>query len=104
MNVDFSIPDNGYYLLAAGIVAAFAGLTLLILARIKVAQGLRPLLAIPAVAAGAAAIVVEVSAYNHIGKLIPTFTGDLAIGYGLYVGIAGGIAAILGGLAALMRK
>ncbi len=100
MNIDFSIPDNGYYLLAAGIVAALAGLALLL----KLAPQARPLLEILAVAAGVAVIVVEVSAYNHVGKIIPTRTGDLAIGYGIYVGIAGGVAAILGGLAALARK
>ena len=104
MTLDFNVVDNGYYLLAGGIVAAVAGLALLL----KLAPKMAPLLAILAIAGGAAVIVVEIAAYDHVGRLIPTYgyglSSGLAIGYGLYVGIGGGVVAVLGGLAALMRK
>ena len=104
MTLDFNVVDNGYYLLAGGIVAAVAGLALLL----KLAPKMAPLLAILAIAGGAAAIGVEIAAYDHVGRLIPTygygFSSGLAIGYGIYVGIGGGVVAVLGGLAALLRK
>ena len=101
MTLDFNVVDNGYYLLVGGIVAAVAGLALLL----KLAPKMAPLLAILAIAGGATVIGVEIAAYNHIGRLIPTyFNGGLSVGYGLYVGIGGGVAAVLGGLAALLRK
>jgi hypothetical protein len=101
---DFGDIANGYYLLGGGIVAAVAGLALLL----KLAPKMGPLLAILAIAGGALAIGVEIAAYNHVNTMLGTygygFSGGLAIGYGLYVGIGGGAAAILGGLAALLRK
>jgi hypothetical protein len=104
MTVDYNVADNGYYLLAGGIVAAVAGLALLL----KLAPKMAPLLAILAIAGGATVIGVEIAAYNHVGRLIPTYgyglNGGLSVGYGLYVGIGGGVAAVLGGLAALLRK
>lgn len=100
MTLDFTVVDNGYYLLAGGIVAAVAGLALLL----KLAPKMAPLLAILAIAGGAAVIGVEIAAYDHVGREILTRSGGLAIGYGLYVGIGGGVVAVLGGLAALLRK
>jgi hypothetical protein len=101
---DFSDLANGYYLLAGGVVAAVAGLALLL----KLAPKIAPLLAILAIAGGGLAIGVEISAYNRINPLLSTygygFSGGLTIGYGLYVGIAGGVVAVLGGLAALVRR
>jgi len=101
---DFGDLANGYYLLAGGIVAAVAGLALLI----RLAPNMAPLLAILAIAGGGLAIGVEIAAYNRINPMLSTygysFSGGLTIGYGLYVGIGGGVVAVLGGLAALMRK
>jgi hypothetical protein len=90
---------NGDYLLAAGIIAAVVGLVLLL----KLAPRLSPLLAILVIAAGALVIGVEISTYNNVSELIksdPTYS----IGNGLYVGIGGGVVAVLGGLAALLHK
>jgi hypothetical protein len=98
---DFGILANGYYLLGGGIVAAVAGLALLL----KLAPNMGPLLAILAIAGGGLAIGVEIDAYNKISPQInTTFSSGLAIGYGVYVGIGGGVVAVLGGLAALLRK
>jgi hypothetical protein len=101
---DFGDLANGYYLLGGGIVAAVAGLALLL----KLAPNMATLLAILAIAGGGLAIGVEIAAYNHLNPMLSTygygFSGGLTIGYGLYVGIGGGVAAVLGGLAALLRK
>jgi hypothetical protein len=101
---DFGDLANGYYLLGGGIVAAVAGLALLL----KLAPKMAPLLAILAIAGGGLAIGVEIAAYNYVNPMLSSygssFSGGLAIGYGLYVGIGGGVAAVLGGLAALLRK
>jgi hypothetical protein len=101
---DFSDLANGYYLLAGGVIAALAGLALLL----RLAPRMAPLLAILAIAGGGLAIGVEISAYNRINPLLLTygygFSGGLTLGYGLYVGIGGGAAAVLGGLVALVRR
>jgi len=101
---DFGDLANGYYLLGGGIVAAVAGLPPLL----SLAPYLAPLLAILAIGGGGLAIGVEIAAYNHLNPMLSTYSyglsGGLAIGYGLYVGIGGGVAAVLGGLAALLRK
>jgi len=86
-------------LLAAGIVAAVVGLVVLI----KLVPMLRPLLALVAIAAGVLVIGVEISAYNKVTETIKSYP-TYSIGYGLYAGIGGGVAAVLGGLAALFRK
>jgi hypothetical protein len=94
----------GYYLLAGGIIAAAAGLLLLM----KLAPSLRSLLALSAIVGGALVIGVEIAAFNRINPLLSTygygFADGLSLGYGLYVGVAGGVAAVLGGLATLTRK
>ena len=90
---------NGDYLLAGGIVAAVMGLILLV----RLAPRLGPLFAILVIAAGALVIGVEISTYNKVAEVVksdPTYS----IGNGLYVGISGGVVAVLGGLAALLRK
>jgi hypothetical protein len=101
---DFGVLANGYYLLGGGIVAAVAGLALLL----KLAPNMGPLLAILAIAGGGLAIGVEIDVYNKISPMLNDygygFSSGLAIGYGLYVGIGGGVVAVLGGLAALLRK
>jgi hypothetical protein len=90
---------NVDYLLAAGIVAVVIGLVVLI----RLAPILRPLLALVVIAAGVLVIGVEISAYNKITETIKVYP-TYSIGYGLYAGIGGGVAAVLGGLAALFRK
>jgi hypothetical protein len=101
---NFGVLANGYYLLGGGIVAAVAGLALLL----KLVPKLGSLLAILAIVGGGLAIGVEIDAYNYVNPMISSygygFSGGLAIGYGLYVGIGGGVVAVLGGLAALLRK
>jgi len=90
---------NGDYLLAGGIVAAVLGLILLV----RLAPRLGPLFAILVIAAGALVIGVEISTYNMVTELIKSDPTD-SIGNGLYVGIGGGVVAVLGGLAALLHK
>jgi hypothetical protein len=90
---------NGYYLLGAGIAAAVLGLLLLL----KLVPKLRPLVAVVAIAAGVLVIGIEISTYNKVTDVINT-NPSWSIGYGIYVGVGGGVAAMLGGLAALLRR
>jgi hypothetical protein len=94
---------NGYYLIAAGAVAAACGL-LLLLGLVKM-PGARMLLSLGAIAGGAVVLAVEYSAYNHVNNLINGF-GSVAVsmGYGLYVGAAGGAVAAIGGVLGLVSK
>jgi len=96
---------NGYYLIAAGAVAAACGL-LLLLGLAKTASA-RMLLSLGAIGGGVVVAAVEWTAYGHINPLVTTnATGPYAVslGYGLYVGAAGGVAAAVGGLLGLVSK
>jgi len=98
-NIHQQVTAPATLLLAGGIVAAVLGLILLV----RLAPRLGPLFAILVIAAGALLIGVEISTYNKVSELIksdPTYS----IGNGLYVGIGGGVVAVLGGLAALLHK
>jgi hypothetical protein len=79
-----------------------AGLALLL----KLMPALRPVLALLAIAAGAAVLGIEYRAYAHATDSI-NYMGSgsgITIGMGLYVGAGGGIAAILGGALGLLGK
>jgi hypothetical protein len=94
---------NGYYLIAAGAVAAACGLVLL-LGLVKTASS-RMLVSLGAVAGGAVVVAVEFVAYNHVNDLVTALgSSSVSIGMGLYVGAAGGVAAAVGGLLGLTSK
>jgi len=96
---------NGYYLIAAGAVAAACGLLLLLgLAR---TAGARTLLSLGAIAGGAAVLAVEFIAMDDVNKVVTqgqAFGYGVSIGMGLYLGAAGGVAAAVGGVLGLTSK
>jgi hypothetical protein len=92
---------NGYYLIAAGAVAAACGLIVL-LGLAKMASA-RTLLSLGAIAGGALVLVVEYVAWGDVNPL--TGAGSIvSIGLGLYIGAAGGVAAVVGGVLGLASK
>ena len=83
-------------------MAAVAGLVLLL----KLMPDLSLILALAAVAAGAVVLGVEYKAYDEASRSV-TYLGSgsgVTVGMGLYVGVGGGIAAIIGGLLGLVGK
>jgi hypothetical protein len=102
---DTSDLANGYFLIAAGAVAAVCGLLLLLgMAR---SSGLRLLLSLGAIAGGAIVLAVEYSAYNHVGDLTSSaasFGYKISVGNGLYLGAAAGAVAVVGGVMGLLSK
>ena len=104
-STDLSTLHCCYYLVAGGAIAAVCGALLLL----RAGRGTRlpRLLGIGAIAGGALVIAVEVSAYSWINDLLNIAAGDSvvpAMGYGLYVGVAGGLAGAIGGLLALAGR
>ena len=94
---------NGYYLIAAGAVAAACGL-LLLLGMVKTPSA-RMLLGLGAIAGGAAVLAVEFVAMDDVNKVINLgFGTTVSIGLGLYLGAAGGVAAAVGGVLGLVSK
>jgi hypothetical protein len=102
---DTSDLANGYFLIAAGAVAAACGLLWLLgMAR---TAGSRTLLSLGAIAGGAVVLAVEFVAMNHINDQISQGKAlgfAVSIGIALYVGAAGGVAAALGGVLGLTSK
>jgi hypothetical protein len=101
---DTSRLECGYYLVAGGAIAAVCGLLLLLRT-----GNLHMLLALGAIAGGALAVVVEVAAYNQVNQVndLANLTGGsigITYGIGLFVGIGGGVAGALGGLAGLVSR
>jgi hypothetical protein len=94
---------NGYYLVGAGAVAAVVGLLLLVgLGR---AAGARMLFGLVAIIAGVALLAVTYTAYGHVNDQITYFgASQVKLGNAIYAGAAGGIAAIVGGLLALIAR
>ena len=90
---------TGPYLIAAGALAAVCGLLLLI--GIARTRGLRGLLAVGAALGGVAVLAVEYTAYGHVNDSVNAFGAFAAIGIGLYIGAAGGVAALVGAVLAL---
>jgi hypothetical protein len=97
---------NGYYLVAAGALAAVCGLLMVL--GMATSPGARQLLAIGAIAGGLGACAVEVAAYMKVNDSLNLANSSgfgsalgVAMGWGIYVGIAGGAVAALGGLMGL---
>ena len=102
---------NGQYLVGAGALAAVCGLLLLL--GVARSAGTRQLLALGAIAGAIGVCVVEAAAFmkmNDIVNATNSLTGGLgvdtgfAIGWGIYVGAAGGVIAGLGGLLSLSAR
>jgi hypothetical protein len=94
---------NGYYLIAAGAVAAACGL-LMLLGMVKTPSA-RMLLSLGAIAGGAAILAVEFVAMDDVNKVINLgFGTTVSLGVGLYLGAAGGVAAAVGGVLGLVSK
>ena len=96
---------NGYYLIAAGVIAAVAGA--LLLAGLARTANLRSILAVAVVLAGIAVLAVEFGAYGHVNQMITDNVGGagfVKMGIALWVGAAGGVAAIAGGVLGLVLK
>jgi hypothetical protein len=94
---------NGYYLIAAGAVAAACGL-LMLLGMVKTPSA-RMLLSLGAIAGGAAILAVEFVAMDDVNKVINLgFGTTVSLGMGLYLGAAGGVAAAVGGVLGLVSK
>jgi MFS family permease len=101
---------NGNYLVAAGAVAAVCGLLLVL--GIARSPSMKLLLGLGAIAGGIGVCVIEAAAYMKVNDTISLYnsTGGLgsmmgvSIGWGIYVGAAGGAVAALGGLLALAAK
>jgi hypothetical protein len=103
MTKDMGDLANGYYLIAAGAVAAACGL-LLLLGLVKT-PGARMLLSLGAIAGGAVVLAVEYVAYGHVNDEITLYGASMvSIGYGLYIGAAGGAVAAVGGVLGLVSK
>ncbi len=103
-STDLSTLHCCYYLVAGGAIAAVCGTLLLRAGR---ATRLAKLVGIGAMAGGALAIAVEVDAYSWINRFLTIAAGDSvvpAMGYGLYVGLAGGVASVIGGLLGLVGR
>jgi hypothetical protein len=97
---------NGSFLVAAGALAAVCGLLLVL--GLVTSPGTRQLLAIGAIAGGLGACAVEVAAYMKVNDYLNLANSSgfgssfgAAIGWGIYVGIAGGAVAAVGGLMGL---
>jgi hypothetical protein len=93
---------NGNYLIAVGAFAAVCGLLLML--RLGRSPGLRMLLALGALAGGAGVLVVEASAYQKLSDAVGGLGVAQAMGWGLYVGAAGGVLALAGGVLALVSR
>jgi hypothetical protein len=98
---------NGAYLLGAGLVAALCGLLLFV----GMVRGIpaRFLLALAAVAAAVIILAFHYADYGRASALVDQagaspFADLTTMGFGLYVGIAGGVAIILGSLTALASR
>lgn len=101
---DTSRLECGYYLVAGGAVAGVCGLLLLM--RIG---GMQALLGLGALAGGILVVVVEVMTYNQVNQLSDLtnlYGGSSGISYGIgfFLGLGAGVAAALGGLAALANR
>jgi hypothetical protein len=98
---------NGYYLVAAGALAAACGLIMVL--GMATSPGARQLLAIGAIAGGIGACAVEAAAYMKVNDSLNLASSigasggavGMAMGWGIYVGVAGGAVAVLGGLMGL---
>jgi hypothetical protein len=101
---DMSDLASGYYLVIGGAIAAACGLLLLL--RIAKNPGLPMLLALGALAGGILLVAAEVTAYSRLNDTINLYGSyaSITIGYGLYIGIAAGVVAGLGGLMALAGR
>ncbi len=98
---------SGHILVVAGVIAAVCGLVLM--SGMARAIPARLLLALVAVAGAVAVLAMEYAAYGAMSDMIDaanksTFSPLITMGFGLYVGAAGGAAAILGSLIALSGK
>jgi len=96
----FSMPPVSYMLIG-GAIAAVCGVLLLL--RVRSGTGLALLLGLGAIAGGALVVAVDVVAYGKINDTINGLSG-YAIGFGLYVGIGGGVVGALGGLLSLRGR
>lgn len=95
---------NGNYLIAAGAVTAACGLLMVLgLAR---SPGMKQLLVLGAIAGAIGVCVVEAAAYMKMNEYVTNIGSfaNVSIGFGIYVGAAGGVIAGLGGLLALTAK
>ncbi len=104
---DTSTLACGYYVLIGGAVAAACGLLLLM--RFGRGTSMPMLFALGAIVGGALVIAAEYVAYGKVNDTINAMGGlageaGIAMGYGLYVGIGGGIAGAVGGLLALVNR
>jgi hypothetical protein len=91
---------NGYYVVVGGALAALCGLALL-LGMVKTLNALR-IAAIAAIVGGALVIAANAMAYSHVSDAMKGT--PIQMGYGIYVGFAGGIVALIGGALALRAK
>jgi hypothetical protein len=99
---------NGYYLIAAGALAAACGLILLL----RLAPALSKGLGLGALAGGAGVMVVETAAYLKMNDVVTAtrplsdlgIDAGVAVGWGIYVGIAAAAFAVVGGLMALLAR
>jgi hypothetical protein len=104
-STDLSTLHCCYYLVAGGALAATCGALLLL--RAGRWTRLSQLFGVGAIAGGVLVVSVEVAAYSWINNFLAIAAGFSvvpAMGYGLYVGLAGGIASVLGGLLALVGR
>ncbi len=90
---------NGYYLVGAAALAAICGLILFLANPRTSTFGV--LLGIGAILGGALVLAVEAKAYSNMS---PDVSAGASLGYGLYLGIAGGALAIVGGLLAVRKR
>jgi hypothetical protein len=103
---DFTYP-NGHILVVAGAVAAVCGL--LLFSGLVRPIPARFLLALVAIAGAVAVLAMEYSVYGTISSDIDAANAIASaplttMGFGLYIGVAGGAAAILGSLVALSGR
>jgi hypothetical protein len=96
---------NGYFLIAAGAVAAVCGLLLVL--GLATSPSTRQLLALGAIAGGIGVCAVELAAYMKASDTINANGGTalgIAVGWGIYAGAGAGVVAALGGLLCLMAR
>ena len=98
---------NGYFLIAAGAVAAVCGLLLLLgMAR---SPGARMVLGIGAIAGAIGVGVVDFSAYSKVNDTLNAYSAygassGFTFGFGLFVGAGGAVVAALGGLLSMSSR
>jgi putative intracellular protease/amidase len=100
MDVAGSLNDlaNANYLILGGFIALICGIVMLLGTARNPA--LRPILAVGAIVGGVLAVAVEATAYNDVSGQI----GSSYVSYGIYVGLAAGVVAVVGGLIGLRQK